>query len=61
MKKTTETSCPNCALMAVAQQKLHAQVIQLRDKLDRILLTMYEVFEEGDAIDWRERKTKEGS
>lgn len=55
----TTVACPNCALMAVAQQKLAAQVLQLREKLDRVLLVMYEVFDDGDAIDWRERNHKE--
>lgn len=45
--------------MALAHQKLSAQVQQLREKLDRILLVFYEVFEDGDAIDWRERNHKE--
>ena len=53
----TRIACPNCQLMAAAQQKLSNQVIQLRTKLDRILLCMTEVFEDGDGIDWRENKS----
>jgi hypothetical protein len=61
MKKLNETpsrgttvACPNCELMATAQQKLAAQNILLRNKLDRFLITFYEVFDETDGLDWRE-------
>lgn len=40
--------------MAAAQDKLTAQVAYLRSKLDRLLIAVNEVFDEGDAIDFHE-------
>jgi len=46
--------CADCAGMALAHQKLSAQVIHLRNKFDKLLkYLMTEVFEEGDGIDWQ--------
>lgn len=56
----TTVACPNCAGMALAQQKLSAQVMQLRNKLDRLLLAIDEIFDDGDGLDWRERNQQKG-
>ncbi len=52
----TTVACPNCQMMYLAQQKLAAQVLQLREKQDKILLAVTEIFDEGDGIDFGEQR-----
>jgi hypothetical protein len=42
--------------MAAAQKKLAQQVTILRGKLEKLLICVDEIFDEGDAIDWRESR-----